>query len=242
MKELALYLGDAPLGKVRVECVRGKEVFSFAYDEAWLKSGNVPTIDPDVVASAGEQFPVGKEVFGFLADIAPDRWGRRLIRRREAQLAKREKRPERTLLSSNFIVGAYDLTRTGAVRVMVDGRFVSSDSAKPAPPWTTLRTLEECARRIDAGDDVRDSRWIDALLAPGSSLGGARPKANVTDEKGALWIAKFPSAKGRIPTSILRNCGAAWCSRGLSETATTICATTAMSFPTAGGVSRRCST
>lgn len=195
MKELEIYLGDAPLGKVRVEGVRGKEVFSFAYDEAWLKSGNVPTIDPDVVASAGEQFPVGKEVFGFLADIAPDRWGRRLIRRREAQLAKREKRPERTLLSSDFIVGAYDLTRTGAVRVMVDGRFVSSDSAKPAPPWTTLRTLEECARRIDAGEDVRDSRWIDALLAPGSSLGGARPKANVTDEKGALWIAKFPSAK-----------------------------------------------
>ena len=195
MKEFALYLGDAPLGNVRVESVRGKEVFSFAYDEAWLKSGNVPTIDPDVVASVGEQFPVGKEVFGFLADIAPDRWGRRLIRRREAQLAKREKRPERTLLSSDFIVGAYDLTRTGAVRVMVDGRFVSSDSAKPAPPWTTLRTLEECARRIDAGEDVGDSRWIDALLAPGSSLGGARPKANVTDEKGALWIAKFPSAK-----------------------------------------------
>lgn len=195
MKELALYLGDAPLGKVRVESVRGKEVFSFAYDEAHLQSGNVPLIDPDLVASAGEQFPVGKEVFGFLADIAPDRWGRRLIRRREAQLAKREKRAERTLLTSDFVLGAYDLTRTGAVRVMVDGRFVSSDSAKPAPPWTTLRTLEECARRIDAGEDGRDSRWIDALIAPGSSLGGARPKANVTDEKGALWIAKFPSAK-----------------------------------------------
>ena len=63
MTELALYLGDAPLGNVRVESVRGKEVFSFAYDEAWLKFGNVPTIDPDVVASAGEQFPVGKEVY-----------------------------------------------------------------------------------------------------------------------------------------------------------------------------------
>jgi serine/threonine-protein kinase HipA len=133
-------------------------------------------------------------VFGFLGDIAPDRWGRRLIRRKEAQLARREKRPEGTLLASDFIVGAYDLTRTGAVRVMLDGKFVSSDSSKPAPPWTTLRTLEECARKIDADEDGQDARWIDVLLAPGSSLGGARPKANVTDEKGSLWIAKFPSA------------------------------------------------
>ena len=95
---------------------------------------------------------------------------------------------------SDFIVGAYDLTRTGAVRVMLDGKFVSSDASKPAPPWTTLRTLEECARKIDADEDGQDPRWIDVLLAPGSSLGGARPKANVMDEKGALWIAKFPSA------------------------------------------------
>ena len=179
MKELGIFLGEERLGLVRVESVRGKEVFAFAYDGAWLKSGNVPTIDPDVVASAGEQFPVGKEVFGFLADIAPDRWGRRLIRRKEVQLARREKRPERTLLASDFIIGAYDLTRTGAVRVMHDGKFVSSDSSKP---------------KIDADEDGQDARWIDVLLAPGSSLGGARPKANVTDEKGSLWIAKFPSA------------------------------------------------
>ena len=193
MKELELYLGDEPLGKVRVESVRGKEVFSFAYSEEHLKKGVVPVIDPDVVPFAGEQFPAGKEVFGFLDDIAPDRWGRRLIRRKEAQLARRAKRPERPLLSSDFIVGAYDLTRIGAIRVMIDGRFVSSDSSKPAPPWTTLRTLEECARKIDAAEDGQEARWIDVLLAPGSSLGGARPKANVTDERDELWIAKFPS-------------------------------------------------
>lgn len=193
MKELELYLGEEPLGQVRVESVRGKEVFSFAYSEEHLKKGVVPVIDPDVVPFAGEQFPAGKEVFGFLDDIAPDRWGRRLIRRKEAQLARREKRPERPLLASDFIVGAYDLTRTGAIRVMVDGKFVSSDSSKPAPPLTTLRTLEECARIIDADEDGQEARWIDVLLAPGSSLGGARPKANVTDERGELWIAKFPS-------------------------------------------------
>ena len=135
MKELTRYLGNEPLGKVRVESIRGKEVFSFAYAEEHLKRGRVPKIDPDVMPSVGEQFPVGKDVFGFLGDIAPDRWGRRLIRRKEAQLARDEKRLERTLLASDFIVGAYDLTRTGAVRVMLDGKFVSSDSSKPAPPW-----------------------------------------------------------------------------------------------------------
>jgi len=194
MKELKLYIGDEPLGKVRMESVRGKEVFTFAYDDAYLKKGRVTKIDPDIMPSSGEQYPLGKEMFGFLGDIAPDRWGRRLIRRKEAQLARREKRPERTLLASDFVVGAYDLTRSGAIRVMLDGKFVSSDSSEPAPPWTTLRTLEECARRIDADEDGRDGCWIDVLLAPGSSLGGARPKANVTDAKGALWIAKFPSA------------------------------------------------
>ena len=194
MKDLALFFGDEPLGKVRVENVRGKEVFSFTYNEGWLKNRSLPRIDPDIMPFPGEQFPLGKEVFGFLGDIAPDRWGRRLIRRKEAQLARREGRPERPLLASDFIVGAYDLTRTGAVRVMLDGKFVSSDSSKPAPPWTTIRTLEECARKIDADEDGQDERWIEMLLAPGSSLGGARPKANVTDERGALWIAKFPSA------------------------------------------------
>lgn len=194
MKALDIYLGEEKLGHVRVDSVHGREVFSFSYDDAWLMKDGAPAIDPDVMSSAGEQYPVGKEMFGFLGDISPDRWGRRLIRRKEAQLARREKRPERTMLASDFLVGAYDLTRAGAVRVMLDGKFVSSDSSKPAPPWTTLRTLEECARKIDADEDGQDARWIDVLLAPGSSLGGARPKANVTDEKGWLWIAKFPSA------------------------------------------------
>ena len=106
MKELDIYLGEEKLGHVHVESVRGKEVFSFSYDDAWLKRDDVFIIDPDVMLSAGEQYPVGKEVFGFLGDIAPDRWGRRLIRRKEIQLARREKRPERTLLASDFIVGA----------------------------------------------------------------------------------------------------------------------------------------
>ena len=83
MKELTLYLGNEPLGKVRVESIRGKEVFSFAYAEEQLKRGGVLKIDPEVMPSVGEQFPIGKDMFGFLGDIAPDRWGRRLIRRKK---------------------------------------------------------------------------------------------------------------------------------------------------------------
>ncbi len=230
MKTLTLYMGDELLGVVRVESVRGKEVFSFVYADAYLKNSRVPYIDPDVMSASGEQFPSGRDVFGFLGDIAPDRWGRRLIRRKEAQLARREKRPERNLLTSDFIVGAYDMTRTGAVRVQCDGRFVSSDSSKPAPPWTTLRTLEECARRVDADEDGHDARWIDVLLAPGSSLGGARPKANVTDEKGALWIAKFPSSSDEWDVG-------AWeflASRLAAEAGLKVCSTRLERFSKAG--------
>jgi len=81
MKELTLYLGNEPLGKVRVESIRGKEVFSFAYAEEHLKRGRVPKIDPDVMPSIGEQFPVGKDVFGFLGDIAPRNCGAALCSR-----------------------------------------------------------------------------------------------------------------------------------------------------------------
>ena len=194
MKELELHFGDAPLGRLRVDAIRGREVFSFAYDADFPKRGDVPALDPDLAPFPGEQRPNGKELFGFLGDISPDRWGRRLILRREALLAGREGRPTRTLMASDFLVGAHDLTRAGAVRVAENGEFVSSDASMSVPPWSELRRLEECARRVDADEEV-DAGWLDVLLAPGSSLGGARPKANVADADGSLWIAKFPSAR-----------------------------------------------
>jgi len=187
MKRLELYLHDQPIGTVKVESVRGRETWMFAFHAGYLDASN-PVLDPFLANVRGPQFPQGASGFGFLADIAPDRWGRKLIKRRE----------KRTLQESDYILGVCDLTRQGALRVKLsaDGPFESPDTENAAPPWTTLRKLEDSARHLDADDEGAEAdRWLDDLFRPGTSLGGARPKANVTAPDGALWIAKFPSVK-----------------------------------------------
>lgn len=187
MRRIGIYLGDLPLGEAVAEVVRGRETWMFRFSEEAL-AAHLPMIDPAIMNVKGPQFPMGRGGFGFLSDVAPDRWGRKLIRRRAG----------RDLLESDYIIGVCDLTRAGAVRVKVDGEdgFASADLGNAAPPWTTLRKLEEAARHLDA-DGARgdDERWLRDLFAPGSSLGGARPKANVTAPDGSLWIAKFPSVR-----------------------------------------------
>ena len=187
MKRLFLYLDETPLGELTIDCVRGRETQMFRFDDSALR-GDRPILDPSLANVRGPQFPQGQRSFGFLSDIAPDRWGRKLIRRRE----------KRELRESDYLLGVCDLTRAGAVRIKEDpdGPFVASDLGDAAPPWTTLRRLESAARHIDADDHGADEeRWIRDLFRPGSSLGGARPKASVTAPDGSLWIAKFPSAK-----------------------------------------------
>ena len=187
MKRLFLYLDETPLGELTIDCIRGRETQMFRFDEVALR-GDRPILDPSVANVRGPQFPNGQRGFGFLSDIAPDRWGRKLIRRRE----------NRELRESDYMLGVCDLTRTGAVRVKEDpnGPFVAMDLGDAAPPWTTLRKLENAARHFDADEHGADEeRWIRDLFRPGSSLGGARPKASVTAPDGSLWIAKFPSAK-----------------------------------------------
>lgn len=182
-----LYLDETFLGELTVESVRGHETWMFAYDADYLKVPR-PMLDPEIAQVTGPQYPSKGGPFGFLADVAPDRWGRNLIRRRE----------RRTLAESDFLFGVCDLTRQGALRLKLekDGPFVASDLGDAAPPWTTLRKLEDSARHIDADDRGKDeARWVRDLFCPGSSLGGARPKANVTAPDGSLWIAKFPSAR-----------------------------------------------
>ena len=187
MKRISLFLGDRPMGTVKVDRVRGRETWTFSFDDGYLAASN-PMIDPAVANVRGPQFPRGSNGFGFLSDAAPDRWGRRLIRRREG----------RDLEESDYLLGVCDLTRQGALRLKTDpdGVFESPDTEDAAPPWTTLRRLEDSARHLDADDRGADEeRWLRDLLRPGSSLGGARPKANVTAPDGSLWIAKFPSVK-----------------------------------------------
>ena len=182
-----LYLDETFIGELAIGSVRGHETWMFQYDSAYLAKPR-PMLDPHIAPVTGPQFSANGGMFGFLSDVAPDRWGRRLIRRREG----------RTLAESDFLLGVCDLTRQGALRLKLekDGPFVASDLGDAAPPWTTLRRLEDAARHFDADEGGRDeARWIDDLFRPGSSLGGARPKANVTAPDGSLWIAKFPSAK-----------------------------------------------
>lgn len=193
------FSGEAPqlLGTLFVDHVRGKESYSFEYETDWLKKSKYAiSLDPDLQMFAGRQYLLGdKDIFGIFADSSPDRWGRVLMTRRERIIADQEARKPRKLLNSDFLLGVYDETRMGAIRFKTDkdGPFLSDDDKTPTPPWTSLRTLEEAARQFENDESGLEQQWVKQLIKPGSSLGGARPKATVRDTEGNLWIAKFPS-------------------------------------------------
>jgi serine/threonine-protein kinase HipA len=118
------------------------------------------------------------------------------MKRREAQMAKEEKRVIKNLYELDFLMGVNDESRMGALRFKLeeDAPFLNNDSTRPTPPWSSVRELQNGITLIESEKDNKEVRkWLSLLLAPGSSLGGARPKANILDEKGNLWIAKFPS-------------------------------------------------
>ncbi|MGE4239728.1 type II toxin-antitoxin system HipA family toxin [Ramlibacter sp.] len=170
----------------------------FRYDRAWLHDPRAFALDPDLSLDDQPFFPkpeLGN--FGIFLDSSPDRWGQTLMKRREALQAKDEKRAARTLYAWDVLVGVQDPTRQGALRFRRPGdEGFLADEKMAAPPVTTLRDLEAVAlqltgKRIDDLDALR--KWLAVLVAPGASLGGARPKANFTDTDGTLWIAKFPA-------------------------------------------------
>lgn len=190
-------LESAPrLGILYARETRGKEVFSFEYDDAWLLRNDGRILDPDLRLFKGPQYTgIEKPNFGLFLDSSPDRWGRLLMRRREAILARKEGRASRRLGESDYLLGVYDLNRMGALRFRERGSetFQSSDKSQAAPPWATLRDLEYASFLAEhEEDDEKLDPWLALLMAPGSSLGGARPKASVVDAAGGLWIAKFP--------------------------------------------------
>lgn len=181
----------------------GRETFSFAYDRSWLERADAFAIDPDLQLHGGEHYPAdGTGVFRIFLDSAPDRWGRLLLDRREVVRAREERRKTRALGEWDYLLGVHDGCRLGALRFRRDatGAFLDDDDRLAAPPLTALRELEAASLALeapDAADRPDFSRWLRLLLAPGSSLGGARPKANFTDPAGDLWIAKFPSREDR---------------------------------------------
>ena len=188
------------MGTLSATPAKGKEVFSFEYTKEWLKSDFTYMIDPDLQMYSGRYFPREEKLnFGAFLDSCPDRWGRVLMDRREAAISRRERRKMKQLLESDYLLGVFDGHRMGALRFKTseNGAFLNDDKNMAAPPWTSLRELAHASIKFeeDNADDEEYLKWINLLIAPGSSLGGARPKASVSDPQGHLWIAKFPSVK-----------------------------------------------
>lgn len=184
------------LGRLYISVIKGGENYSFEYNDAWLEKTSLTTsLDPDLLPYGGRQYPNHNGIFGIFADASPDRWGRLLITKKERLLANKELRKPRKLNDSDFLLSVYDRTRMGGLRFKMDpdSTFLSDDKEFSVPPWTTLRTLEEASRQFENDNTALNEKWLNQLLQPGSSLGGARPKATVADTQGQLWIAKFPS-------------------------------------------------
>lgn len=183
---------------------RGREIYSFEYDSAWLKSDYAQILDPELGLYEGPQYTRDdRPNFGLFLDSSPDRWGRLLMQRREAQLAKQEEREVSQLLESDYLLGVYDGHRMGGLRFRLSASspFLHDQIDMPVPPWTKLRDLEYASLQLERDDAEADedyTTWLKMLIAPGGSLGGARPKASVVDEAGQLWIAKFPSRRDEI--------------------------------------------
>lgn len=179
------------MGELRIQGIRGTEVCSFIYDNAWLRNNRIPRIDPNLEYFSGPQYVDGeKKQFGVFMDSAPDRWGRMLMNRR--RLSTGDKTP---LRESDYLLGVDDYSRLGAIRFSLEkgGKFISDEKNMSAPPIEKLKDIEFAASEYEKDENFLDEKWISLLLAPGSSLGGARPKANVVDLDDSLWIAKFPS-------------------------------------------------
>ena len=187
------------MGILHSDRLKGKEISSFEYNQEWLQNGPSQLLDPNLQLYSGLHYLNDDlENFGMFLDSSPDRRGRILMRRREAATARKEERNQNTLFETDYLLGVYDGHRMGALRFKLDedGPFLNDNADMASPPWTSLRELEHISLKLEEDDVIEDPeylKWLSMLIAPGASLGGARPKASITDNDGGLWIAKFPS-------------------------------------------------
>jgi serine/threonine-protein kinase HipA len=192
------------LGRLYTHRASAREVFEFEFDDETLKRPDMSglKLDPRLGWYAGRQYPSqGQDTFGAFADASPDRWGRLLMRRRleraqRAGLADARSR----LFESDYLLGVHDTYRAGALRFRRndEGAFLDDRHSVAAPPFVQLRALEAASLALERDENNTESQadeWLRMLIAPGGSLGGARPKASVVDPQGHLWIAKFPSVR-----------------------------------------------
>ncbi len=171
----------------------------FEYNETWIANRHAFELDPGLTLDAEPFFPDPEQAnFGVFLDSSPDRWGQMLMDRREAIMARDEKRQPRKLYAWDYLLGVQDATRMGALRFRrKDDEVFIDHHPLPAPPVTELAQLEAVAAEISGRAALKDldllKQWLAVLVAPGASLGGAHPKANYRESDGSLWIAKFPS-------------------------------------------------
>lgn len=188
-------------GRMWARVRKAKESATFEYDPGWLDYENRFSLEPALTLGPGPfHTPSGKPLFGTIGDSAPDRWGRVLMRRAERRRAERAGETPRTLMEIDYLLMVDDEARQGALRFAreVGGPFLAEHDVARIPPLIDLPRLLSAAEHVvgdtDSDEDLR------LLLAPGSSLGGARPKASVRDRDGHLAIAKFPHKDDEINT------------------------------------------
>lgn len=192
---------DGPLliGELGYESLRGSDSYSFKFDNGWLRQYGSLFLSADINNYPGQQYTLpGRDIFGCFSDALPDRWGRLLLNRREQILATEEKRPVRKLSSFDYLMGIDDFSRMGGLRFKNshDGAFINCDNSLRIPPLTDIRALVAASMEIEkseAQNQLPEKKWLLQLVHPGTSLGGARPKAGVMNDEGQLCVAKFPS-------------------------------------------------
>lgn len=194
---------DKPLliGVLSCDSVRGNEIYGFSFDIEWLAKYGDVFLSDDLQNYTGTQYTRSeRDIFACFSDALPDRWGRVLLNRREQIAAADEKRTVRRLTSFDYLMGVDDTSRMGGFRFADTraGKFINFESSLRVPPLANVRELMHAAHEIEASEEkhlLPSKKWLAQLLHPGTSLGGARPKASVIDEDGSQTVAKFPSRK-----------------------------------------------
>jgi serine/threonine-protein kinase HipA len=189
------------VGRLWARMRKDRESATFEYDNSWLAHSERFSLEPALKLGPGPfHTPSDKPLFGAIGDSAPDRWGRVLMRRAERRRAEREGQTPRTVREIDYLLMVDDEARQGALRFAEreGGPFLAEHGPTKIPPLIELPRLLSAAEHVlsdtDSDEDLR------LLLAPGSSLGGARPKASVRDRDGHLAIAKFPNKGDEVNT------------------------------------------
>ena len=205
MRELFIYADfdwlDKPIlvGELGYESLRGSDSYSFKYDNSWLRQYGSLFLSADINNYPGWQYTQPeRDIFGCFSDALPDRWGRLLLNRREQIIAAEEQRPVHKLSSFDYLMGIEDISRMGGFRFKAsqDGEFINCENSLRIPPLTDICTLVAASMEIEKSEELNrlpEKKWLQQLVHPGTSLGGARPKAVVVNDEGRLCVAKFPS-------------------------------------------------